>query len=199
MKTVSIQGREYVPVSERIKEFRKLHPDYSLVTDLVDVTPDHALIKASIVDEKGRILAQGTAFERAGSSFINKGSHVENCETSAWGRALGALGIGIDASVATADEVANAVLNQDASRKPTVAPGSTKAPARTPKQQPTKEKAMEYLTECKSMTDAATVFGQLNRYSWSDQDKSDILECYQNVAKRFSPPKAVELANQENQ
>lgn len=116
MKTIDIQGKPYVTVNERIKEFRVQHPKFSLVSDLVEVNADHALIKASIIDETGRIIAQGTAFEKANSSFINKGSHVENCETSAWGRALGNLGIGIDASIASADEVANAVLNQ----RPTV-------------------------------------------------------------------------------
>jgi len=113
MKTVSIQGREYVPVSERIKEFRKLHPQYSIRTEIVAADEIQCLMKAVIRDESDRILAEGTAFEKAASSFINKGSHVENCETSAIGRALGVLGIGIDASVATADEVANAVLNQN--------------------------------------------------------------------------------------
>lgn len=113
MKTVNISGKEYVTVNERLKYFREKYPDHSLVTDLVDVNADHALVKASIVDPAGRILAQGTAYETAGSSFINKTSHVENAETSAWGRALGNFGIGIDASVATADEVANAVANQE--------------------------------------------------------------------------------------
>jgi len=119
MKTVNISGKPYVPVNERLKEFREnpKYEGYRLVTELVDVNADHALIKASIINPKDEIIAQGTAFEVAGSSFINKGSHVENAETSAWGRALGNFGIGIDASVATADEVANAVANQDNPRR----------------------------------------------------------------------------------
>ncbi len=127
MKTVNISGKEYVTVNERIKFFREKYPDYSLVTDLVDVNADHALIKASIVTPDGKIIAQGTAYETAGSSFINKTSHVENAETSAWGRALGNFGIGIDASVATADEVANAIKNQSRPAKPRkeVEPAST--------------------------------------------------------------------------
>ena len=47
------------------------------------------------------------------SSFINKTSFIENCETSAWGRCLGNLGIGIDSSVATYEEVSNALNNQN--------------------------------------------------------------------------------------
>ena len=52
------------------------------------------------------------AYEKEGSTFINKTSYIENCETSAVGRALGFLGIGIDGSVASADEVKTAILNQ---------------------------------------------------------------------------------------
>ena len=37
--------------------------------------------------------------------FINKSSYVENCETSAWGRALANFGIGVDSSIASAEEV----------------------------------------------------------------------------------------------
>jgi len=62
---------------------------------------------------KGKILAQGIAQEEKASSYINKSSYVENCETSAWGRALGNFGIGIDTSVASYEEVSNAILNQD--------------------------------------------------------------------------------------
>ena len=61
--------------------------------------------------------ASGHAEERRGSSFINKTSYVENCETSAWGRALGNFGIGLDTSVASYDEVANAIKNQTTKAK----------------------------------------------------------------------------------
>jgi hypothetical protein len=50
--------------------------------------------------------------EKADSSYINKTSYVENCETSAWGRALANFAIGVDASVASADEVANAIKKE---------------------------------------------------------------------------------------
>jgi ssDNA-binding Zn-finger/Zn-ribbon topoisomerase 1 len=45
--------------------------------------------------------------------MINKTSFVENCETSAWGRALGNLGIGIDDSIASAEEVDMAIKKQE--------------------------------------------------------------------------------------
>lgn len=116
MKTVDIKGKPYVTVNERLKEFRKTYPLFSLRTEIIVADSEQALIKAVIRTEDDRVLAEGTAFETADSSFINKTSHIENAETSAWGRALGNFGIGIDASVATADEVANAIANQDKPR-----------------------------------------------------------------------------------
>ncbi len=112
LKTVDIKGKAYVTVNERIRYFREKYPEYSLITDLIEVNANHALIKASVIDKDGRILANGTSFETAGTSFINKFSHVENAETSAWGRALGNFGIGIDESVASFEEVATAIQNQ---------------------------------------------------------------------------------------
>jgi hypothetical protein len=67
-------------------------------------------MKASIFDKNDRLIATGTAYEKESSSFINKTSFIENCETSAWGRALGNLGIGIDNSIGSADEVKNAII-----------------------------------------------------------------------------------------
>lgn len=112
LKTVDIQGKPYVTVNERIKYFRQHFKGHSLVSELTEVNEKSALIKAVIRDFRGVIVATGTAYEVPGQGFINKGSHVENCETSAWGRALANFGIGVDAEVASADEVKTANLNQ---------------------------------------------------------------------------------------
>jgi len=58
------------------------------------------------------VMAQGLAQEDRSSSYINKTSFVENAETSAWGRALANLGIGIETSIASAQEVSMAVSKQ---------------------------------------------------------------------------------------
>ena len=112
LKTVDIKGKQYVEVSERLRYFRENYKDYSLVTEWIQLDDVKAICKAIIKNEKQVILAEGTAYETAGSSFINKTSYIENCETSAWGRALGNFGIGIEGSVASANEVTNAVNNQ---------------------------------------------------------------------------------------
>jgi hypothetical protein len=62
-------------------------------------------MKAVIIDDKGIVRATGFAREVIAKSPINKFAFVENCETSAMGRALGNFGIGIDEAVCTADEL----------------------------------------------------------------------------------------------
>lgn len=113
LKTVSIKGKQYVEVNERLKYFRENYKDYSLETEIVSIENGVCIMKAIIRNPEGIIKATGVAYEKENSTFINKTSYIENCETSAWGRALGCFGIGIDGSVASAEEVINAVNNQN--------------------------------------------------------------------------------------
>lgn len=117
MKTIDIKGKEYVLVNERIKYFRENFKNWSLSSEIVSLENGVCVIKATVKDENEVIKATGFAYEKEGSTFINKTSYIENCETSAWGRALGNLGIGIDTSIASAEEVQNAVLNQESKPK----------------------------------------------------------------------------------
>lgn len=114
MRTINIKGKEYVPVNERVKEFRAKYPELRIITELVSLDENSVVMVAKIVDKERNVLATGYAQEDRNSSNINKTSYVENCETSAVGRALGMFGIGIDASMASADEVANAIDRQEA-------------------------------------------------------------------------------------
>jgi len=114
LKTINIKEKPYVEVNERIKHFRS-SPEYkgwSLSTKIIFQSETEVWMKATVCDDKGKKVATGHAYEDKRNGFINKTSHVENCETSAWGRALANLGIGIDSQVASYEEVANAVLNQ---------------------------------------------------------------------------------------
>tara|TARA_R100000781_G_scaffold70153_2_gene44078 strand:+ start:869 stop:1420 length:552 start_codon:yes stop_codon:yes gene_type:complete len=120
LKSIKIKGKEYVEVNERLKFFRATYPNYSLVSEVIDKTESSILIMASVIDENDNVLATGLAEEEKGSTFINKTSYVENCETSAWGRALANFGIGLDTAVASAEEVKNAIANQNTETKFTV-------------------------------------------------------------------------------
>jgi len=114
-KTTNIRGKQYVEVNERIKFFRQeeQYKNWSLITEFTVLDEAQCVCKASIVDASNRIISVGHAHEVQGSSNINKTSYVENCETSAIGRALAMLGIGIDTSIASANEVSDAIAKQD--------------------------------------------------------------------------------------
>ena len=112
LKTVNIKGKQYVTVNERLKYFREHFAGYSLTSEITHLNENGVIIRATIRNNNGEEVATGYAHEKQNSSFINKTSFVENCETSAWGRALGNFGVGVDQSVASADEVANAIKNQ---------------------------------------------------------------------------------------
>ena len=112
LKTVNIKGKQYVTVNERLKYFREKFTGYSLTSEITHINENGVIIRASLKNDDGVEFASGYAHEKQDSSFINKTSFIENCETSAWGRALGNFGVGVDQSVASADEVANAVKIQ---------------------------------------------------------------------------------------
>lgn len=112
MKTVNIKGKEYVEVNERVKHFISNYEGWSIETELLSNEEGVCVFKAIVKDNNGVVKATGHAYEREDSTYINKTSYIENCETSAVGRALGFLGIGIDTSIASSDEVVNAINNQ---------------------------------------------------------------------------------------
>lgn len=115
--TTDIQGKKYAEVNQRIKAFRMCFPEGLIKTEIVSLENGVVVFRAEVWGEGG-LLATGTAYEKEGSSFINKTSFIENCETSAIGRALGIAGFGIDTSVASAEEVQNAIINQKTDGKP---------------------------------------------------------------------------------
>lgn len=112
IQTTDIKGKDYAEVNQRIKAFRMVEPNGTIDTAILSLENGVCLMKATILDGEGRVIGTGHAYEKEGSTFINKTSYIENCETSAVGRALGMCGFGIDTSVASYEEVANAIENQ---------------------------------------------------------------------------------------
>lgn len=111
LKKTDIKGKDYVEVNQRILAFWELFPGGSIETEILSLENGVVTMKAT-VKNNGAILSIGHAQEKESSSYINKTSFIENCETSAVGRALGILGIGATSSVASAEEVLNAINNQ---------------------------------------------------------------------------------------
>lgn len=112
IETMDVKGKEYAMVNQRIKAFRMVYPEGTIETELIS-NIDGVCIFRAVVKNVDIILGTGTAYEKESSSYINKTSYIENCETSAVGRALGMCGFGIDTSVASYEEVANAIKNQE--------------------------------------------------------------------------------------
>lgn len=114
MKAVNIKGKDYITVNERLKHFRAedVFTNWAILESIVSLDDKEGVFKVEILNEHGNLIVSAHAQEYRDSSYINKTSFLENGFTSALGRALGYLGIGIDASIATADEVTNAVNNQ---------------------------------------------------------------------------------------
>ena len=99
IKTTDINNKPYAEVNQRIKAFRMLYPTGTISTEIISNIDGVVIFKASVFDDEGKLLGTGTAYEKESSNFINKTSYIENCETSAVGRALAMCGIGIDLSV----------------------------------------------------------------------------------------------------
>lgn len=188
-KTINIKGKEYVTVNERLKHFRSAFPDFSLETELIEVNDKTALIRAVIRNPQGRIVATGTAYERADNkkSLVNSTSHVENGETSAWGRALGNLGIGIDTSVASAEEVVRAETKPAYESKPTSNTVVVSKGARTTavKPPPSQTIIMESLTGCKSPSQVDIVWRSAMKYDWTPPQLQDLETCKTNVLAKI--------------
>lgn len=112
IKTTNIKGKPYSEVAQRIKAFRMNHPLGSIATNIESLENGVVIMSCEVRDENRELLGKAYAYEKEDSSFINQTSFIENCCTSATGRALGYAGFGIDVSVASAEEVQNAINNQ---------------------------------------------------------------------------------------
>lgn len=109
---VNIKGKWYKTVALRIHEFRAEHPTWPIKTKIVERTENGVIVKATVKDDNGTVLATGLAGETYAASLINKTSAIENAETSAVGRALSFLGYG-GTEIASAEEMNDALEQQD--------------------------------------------------------------------------------------
>jgi hypothetical protein len=139
---VNIRGKEYLTVAYRIKQFRVDHPDWQIHTDIIKMDDDRVVVRAEIADSAGVTVATGHAEEKRSASQINQTSALENCESSAVGRALAFAGYG-GSEIASADEVQNAIYQQE-NKNPRV------------------EKMTAAVNACGSLADLKTVWGAMS-------------------------------------
>jgi hypothetical protein len=123
MEKIKIKGNDYIPVNQKVLHFRQNFTEANIETELLEFNfkEGYCVVKA-IIKQGETILASGLAheFRDDSASFVNATSFLENAETSAIGRALACLGVGIDDSYASADEVQRA----QAMQKPKATPAS---------------------------------------------------------------------------
>lgn len=132
---LDLKGKAYAMVPERVTAFRKLYPEGFILTDITkdDGTIVQMQTKVGYYKDNGDpvVLATGYAQEAKGEGMVNGTSHIENCETSSVGRALGMMGLGINGGgICSAEELANAIVAQGQMRKEAAAPDP--APATPP-------------------------------------------------------------------
>lgn len=126
IQTIDIKGKKYATVDSRVEFFREKFPTWSLETEypILDLDKGVCVCRAVVKDESGKVVADGYAHEwqNKPGSTVNKTSYIENAQTSAVGRALGFIGIGINGmGIATAEEVTTAIAHQDAKDFPPAA------------------------------------------------------------------------------
>jgi hypothetical protein len=109
IETIKLGSKGYAQVNQRIKAFRKVYPMGKIETEIQEVKEDYARVRAIVTDEEDNIIATGTATEKltgdARKDNVNLTSMIENCETSAVGRALGFAGFGVDTAIASAEDI----------------------------------------------------------------------------------------------
>lgn len=124
---MKFKGREYTEVKDRLIAFADEFPQASIQTELISVsqvidTPtgeacNEYVVKATVIPnpmQEPEWFYIGHAAERDNTGFVNKTSALENCETSAVGRALAFAGFGGDFAIASKEEVENAKAKQKA-------------------------------------------------------------------------------------
>ncbi|KKW42527.1 MAG: hypothetical protein UY92_C0006G0088 [Candidatus Magasanikbacteria bacterium GW2011_GWA2_56_11] len=108
-----IQGKKYVLVADRVIYFNENFPNGSIRTELIsDPKEERIIVKATVIPDATRPERAFTGYSQAliGEGYINRTAALENAETSAVGRALAMMGIGVIESVASADEIQKARL-----------------------------------------------------------------------------------------
>lgn len=114
-KAIDIKGKKYVLVDDRVSFFNETYPNGYIQTTLISQPSDKmVVVKAKVVPDNKNESRYFTGYSQAiwGEGIVNKTAALENAETSAVGRALAFMGIGVIDSIASADEMVKAGATQ---------------------------------------------------------------------------------------
>lgn len=106
-RAIKYNGKDYVQVKDRIEFFNSTYDNGSIRTEVIKDEGDIVQIKATVIPDMTNLdkYFNGHAEEIRGQGYVNKTSALENCETSAVGRALAMMGIGVMDAIASMDEI----------------------------------------------------------------------------------------------
>ena len=167
MSFLDLKGKKYAMVPQRVKAFRMLYPEGYIITDILSHENNIVTMKAEVgyYKETGEkvILGTGMAFEEKGKGMVNGTSYIENCETSAVGRALGFLALGVDGDgICSAEELVNAITAQNKAQQ-----GANNRPAQNnadkPAELPPKTSAKAEVSISARVPEANPVAAYINR------------------------------------
>lgn len=164
---ISLKGKSYLEVKYRLVWFREENPDWGITTEIVklDMEAKYAIVKATITDQHGRIIAQGTKME----DIKGFGDWLEKAETGAIGRALGICGYGTQFAPEF-DEIVPGVEN----------PRIVDAPIETPKVKVTGQATVAKRT----MREGGALLKTEIIRLWGEMDKDDNARIYQMLSGR---------------
>ena len=164
--TVNIKGKKYSTVNERHKHLLQYFPEARFNEEVVFHDADRVVVKTELYISD-TIYAVGHAEEYRNANFINKTSALENCSSSSLGRCLAAFGLS-GSEYASADELVNALNNQNTS-KPT-----------TTKTVSIKDEIKKQTTETK----LTALFTNWKKNGNSDQEIEKLFEQQQQLIKK---------------
>ena len=164
--TVNIKGKKYSTVNERHKHLLQYFPEARFNEEVVFHDADRVVVKTELYISD-TIYAVGHAEEYRNANFINKTSALENCSSSSLGRCLAAFGLS-GSEYASADELVNALNNQNTSK-----PNTTKTVS-------IKDEIKKQTTETK----LTALFTNWKKNGNSDQEIEKLFEQQQQLIKK---------------
>lgn len=111
MPKIDIKGRPYTTIANRVEVYRKFFPDASITTEIV-LNDEQVVVVKATVSNNGIVVATGHGEEIKGAGLVNSTSALENCETSAIGRALASCSLH-GGEFASFEEVSHALHQQN--------------------------------------------------------------------------------------
>lgn len=154
---------DYVEVNERIVKFYEKYPDGSLQSEVIEHTESRVAVKAYAyrTADDARPGIGHSWLNIPGSTPYTRGSELENAETSAWGRALAALGFEVKRGIASREEVENkqAGVAQEGERLPRKQQGDGSTPPASSKSD--LDEALPKLISADQAQDAEDTYNRL--------------------------------------